>query len=379
MLAAGSLTAVSPAGASSQVPVIVTGTGFDASAANNEVTFVHVDGTVKSVLGEVVGAQNASTGQRTLTVRVPAGLLPGRVALKVRNLVTRQDSAGVSLEVLAIALPETRSAVPGSSGVPIRIAGSSNVVFVAGKTTVSFPGGTGITVTSTTVESATTLVATVNIASTAATGARNVQVKTSTQTALLPGGFEVTAQPPPPPVNHDPTASAGGPYSGVAGSAIAFSGSVADPDATDTLTATWDFGDGTSGSGASTTHVYAAAGSFTATLRVTDGRGGSATATAAVTISAPPPPNRPPVAVLVAPADAVVGDAVTLDGRGSSDPDQNPLAYSWAFGDGATTPAGPSSLTHAYASGGKLHRVADRHGRPRRFRYRDRRHQGRAP
>lgn len=45
----------------------------------------------------------------------------------------------------------------------------------------------------------------------------------------------------------------------------------------------WDFGDGTGGAGASTSHVYPAAGSYTVTFTVTDSCGGTATATTTVT------------------------------------------------------------------------------------------------
>jgi PKD repeat protein len=55
-----------------------------------------------------------------------------------------------------------------------------------------------------------------------------------------------------------------------------------DPDG-DTLTFTWDFGDGATGSGQNTTHVYQQAGSFNARLTVSDGEE-SATTTTSVTI-----------------------------------------------------------------------------------------------
>jgi len=75
--------------------------------------------------------------------------------------------------------------------------------------------------------------------------------------------------------NVAPSASAGGPYSGIWGSPIAFSGSASDPaGSNDVLTYEWDFdysgSFSTDATGASPSHTYAAPGNYTAALRVSD-------------------------------------------------------------------------------------------------------------
>jgi outer membrane protein OmpA-like peptidoglycan-associated protein len=64
-------------------------------------------------------------------------------------------------------------------------------------------------------------------------------------------------------------------------------------------------------------------------------------------------PNRPPVCRLTVPAEGQVGQAVALDASGSSDPDGDPLSYTWDFGDG-TPPAKTTfaRATHSYAKVG---------------------------
>ena len=58
----------------------------------------------------------------------------------------------------------------------------------------------------------------------------------------------------------------------------------------DPLTYTWDFGDGSSGTGLTPTHAYAAAGVYTATVSVSDG---SAVSTAATTPRTPSSATSP--------------------------------------------------------------------------------------
>ncbi|MDZ4862486.1 MAG: PKD domain-containing protein [Gemmatimonadota bacterium] len=87
--------------------------------------------------------------------------------------------------------------------------------------------------------------------------------------------------------NQAPVAQAGGPYSGTAGSAVAFSSSGStDPDGT-IASYLWDFGDGTTSTQANPSKSYSAAGNFTLSLTVTDNLGATGTAQASATISPP--------------------------------------------------------------------------------------------
>jgi PKD repeat protein len=78
--------------------------------------------------------------------------------------------------------------------------------------------------------------------------------------------------------------SAGGPYSGQTGQPITMTGTATGGLLGATLQYIWDFGDGTTGTGQTTSHVYNAAGTYTVTLTVTTSAGqqGSATTTATI-------------------------------------------------------------------------------------------------
>jgi subtilisin family serine protease/PKD repeat protein len=143
-----------------------------------------------------------------------------------------------------------------------------------------------------------------------------------------------------------PLAAPGGPYAGLRRQPIAFDGSGSSSPRGGPLTYAWSFGDGTAGSGLSPTHAYTGAGSFTVSLVVNDGVAASRPATTTVTVT-----NRPPVSVAGGPYAGVEGGSpVAFDGRGSSDPDADPLTYTWSFGDGASG-SGPTPA-RVYARGG---------------------------
>lgn len=96
-------------------------------------------------------------------------------------------------------------------------------------------------------------------------------------------------------INDIPIANAGGPYSGIVGTAVTFNGSATDYDNQDgtadndqALTYAWDFGDESSGTGPSPSHTYTAAGTYTVTLTVSDGVVAPVTAQTEVTIAYSP-------------------------------------------------------------------------------------------
>jgi len=151
--------------------------------------------------------------------------------------------------------------------------------------------------------------------------------------------------------NQAPTSRPGGPYSGTAGSAISFNGGASsDPDGSIARYA-WTFGDGATGSGATPTHTYSAAGSYTVTLVVTDNEGltGSATTTATVTAGGGGG-NLPPTANANGPYSGTAGSAVNFGSAGSTDPDGTIATFAWTCGDGATG-TGPSP-SHTYSAAG---------------------------
>ena len=86
------------------------------------------------------------------------------------------------------------------------------------------------------------------------------------------------------PDNQAPVADVGGPYQGNINGAIMFDGS-GSHDEEGAIVGYWNFGDNSSGTGLSPTHVYTAPGTYTVTLTVTDEDGDSTTASTSVAIT----------------------------------------------------------------------------------------------
>lgn len=92
--------------------------------------------------------------------------------------------------------------------------------------------------------------------------------------------------------NAAPTARTGGPYSGVAGTPIAFRGEASSDPEGSPLAFEWSFGDGGTAAGPTVEHAYAEPGDFVVILTVTDEGGLSAAAPTTAAVSSPVPGAR---------------------------------------------------------------------------------------
>jgi len=141
-----------------------------------------------------------------------------------------------------------------------------------------------------------------------------------------------------------PTADAGAALVADQGTAIGLDGT-GSADNLGIESSAWDFGDGSSATGASPTHTYRAAGVYTATLTVWDYSGNSATSTTTVTVRDTEAP------VVLGGGDRVVeeGQALFFDASASRD-NVGVTAYAWNFGDGSN--ATTATANHVYAGPG---------------------------
>jgi PKD repeat protein len=166
----------------------------------------------------------------------------------------------------------------------------------------------------------------------------------------IPAGYRFIhgIDPPSGPQNLAPiVAATGSPTSGNAPLIVNFSSAgTSDPEGS-SLTYSWVFGDGTTGTTANPAHTYSSEGTFNAVLTVSDGVNATASSPIQIRVG-----NQPPIAA--ASVNVTSGPAplsVNFSSSGSRDPEGSTLTYQWSFGDGTAISTAPNPA-HVYASNG---------------------------
>jgi hypothetical protein len=121
---------------------------------------------------------------------------------------------------------------------------------------------------------------------------------------------------------------------------------------------TWNFGDGSAGSGMQTAHAFSTAGTFVVTLTVINDTGGAASAFQAMSIAAPAAPTAdftvsPTTASVLAGTNTLLFNADTS----TSAPGHNIVQFNWNFGDpapccGGSNTASGITVAHTYLPAG---------------------------
>ncbi|MDX2087205.1 MAG: Ig-like domain-containing protein [Kofleriaceae bacterium] len=129
------------------------------------------------------------------------------------------------------------------------------------------------------------------------------------------------------------------------GEDVLFTATAEDPGG-DTLTYTWDFGDGQTSTVLSPTHAYANEGTYTATLSVTDGFD-TTTASLELVVA-----NAAPVVVpFDVPAMGEEAKQLAFHAGATDEGTSDVLTFSWSFGDNTAAVTG-ADATHVYADNG---------------------------
>jgi len=140
------------------------------------------------------------------------------------------------------------------------------------------------------------------------------------------------------------------PTSGAPPLTVQFSASASYDPNDDALTYSWDFGDGSDGTGMTVAHVYAAVGQYMARLTVTDTGGMQATVTQTILVSEQAVNDVPTASFTASPSSGGTPLTVAFNASASTDPDGSIASYEWSFGDGQTGTG--ITPTHSYLTQG---------------------------
>lgn len=112
----------------------------------------------------------------------------------------------------------------------------------------------------------------------------------------------------------------------------------------------WSFGDGSNGTGRTTSHSFTVPGSYVVTLTVTDVYNRAASTTQGVTVAAGTGPTG---SFVISPAAPRAGQQVNFDAAGVRPaPGRTIRSYAWSFGDGDTKTVTTPQTTHDYVTAG---------------------------
>jgi len=125
-----------------------------------------------------------------------------------------------------------------------------------------------------------------------------------------------------------------------------FEASINEEEADDPLTYTWEFGDGSTGSGLLTNHSYGSTGRYAIRFQASN-EGGSDADTISVRV-VPPPQPASITSINASPNPVDEGETVRFRSNVQGD---SPISRSWSFGDGSSSMS--QSPTHTYEEPGQ--------------------------
>ncbi len=113
----------------------------------------------------------------------------------------------------------------------------------------------------------------------------------------------------------------------------------------------WSFGDGSTGTGVTTSHAFTAAGVYNVVLTVTDSAGETDSTTSAVTVAAASPTAN----FVFSPTTPAAGVNVQFNGTQSTAPAGRTITlYEWNFGDGIIETGASALVGHVFETAGTV-------------------------